>query len=82
MPQHHNTQGKSDESQVQLAIQALKQDANLPIRRAAAIYNIPQSTLRDRRAGKPSRRDCTPNSMKLLTTEEQSIVDHILDLDA
>ncbi len=29
-----------------------------------------------------SRRDCTPNSMKLLPTEEEAIVGHVLDLDA
>ena len=38
-------------------------------------------TLRDRRAGRPARRDCQPNSKKLTQLEEQVIVRHILDLD-
>ena len=82
MPQHYNTGRKTDESQIQLAIQALIQDPNLSVKRVAAIYNVPRSTLRDRRAGIIFRRDCIPNSMKLLPTEEQTILDHVLDLDA
>jgi len=38
-------------------------------------------TLRDRRAGKPARRDCQPNSKKLTELEEEVIVKYILDLD-
>lgn len=38
-------------------------------------------TLRDRRAGKPARRDCQPNSKKLTQLEEEVIVKYILDLD-
>ena len=38
-------------------------------------------TLRDRRAGKPARRDCQPNSKKLTELEEEVIVRYILDLD-
>ena len=70
------------ESQVQLAIQAIKCDATINIPRAAALYNVPERTLRRRLAGKPSRQDCSPNLMKLLITEEEVIVKNILDLDA
>ena len=45
------------------------------------MYNVPQSTLRDRRAGKPLRRDCQPNWKKLTGLEEEVIVSYILDLD-
>ena len=45
------------------------------------MYNVPRSTLRDRRAGKPLRRDCQPNSKKLTELEEEVIVSYILDLD-
>ncbi|KAH7563608.1 hypothetical protein BM1_00655 [Bipolaris maydis] len=48
---------------------------------AAALYNIAETTLRRRRAGRPARRDCQPNSKKLTKLEEEVIVDHILDLD-
>ncbi|KAJ8118507.1 hypothetical protein OPT61_g524 [Boeremia exigua] len=59
------------EAQIQLALQALKQDANLSQRRAAAIYRVPQSTLSDRRAGRPSRADTMPNLRGLDNNEEQ-----------
>jgi len=45
------------------------------------MFNVSQTTLRDRRAGKPARRDCQPNSKKLTGLEEEVIVRHILDLD-
>jgi hypothetical protein len=38
-------------------------------------------TMRDRRAGKPARRDCQPNSKKLTTVEEEVIVSYIIELD-
>ena len=82
MPQRNNVQKPLNEPQIQLALQALKQDANLTQRRAAALYNVSQSTLSNRLAGKQSQRDCKPKSMKLLVTEEDVIVQHILDLDA
>jgi hypothetical protein len=50
-------------------------------RRAALVYNVPKSTLNDRRAGRPARRDCQPNSKKLTQLEEQVITSYILDLD-
>ena len=70
----------STECQIQLALQALKQDANLSLRRAAAIYNVTLSTLSRRRAGQSSRVDCIPNSSKLTKLEEDVIVKHILEL--
>jgi hypothetical protein len=82
MSQQRNDLPASKEARLQLALQAIKQDATLSQRRAAAIYNVSQSTLSTRRAGTTLRRDCTPNSMKLLKTEEEVIIQHILDLDA
>ena len=38
--------------------------------------------MRDRRAGKPARRDCQPNSKKLTQLEEEVIIRYILDLDS
>jgi Psq-like protein len=51
----------SKESRLILALQAIKKDPNLSVRAAAKIYNIPESTLRTRRAGKKSRRDLSAN---------------------
>ncbi|KAJ8110902.1 hypothetical protein OPT61_g6375 [Boeremia exigua] len=82
MPQQQHNINALKEAQIQLALQALKQDANLSQRRAAAIYRVPQSTLSTRRAGRPSRADTMPNSRGLDNNEERVIVDHILKLDA
>ena len=38
-------------------------------------------TMRDRRAGRPARRDCQPNSKKLTKREEEVIISYILHLD-
>ncbi|KNG46179.1 hypothetical protein TW65_07075 [Stemphylium lycopersici] len=40
-----------------------------------------KTTLGDRRAGKPARRDCQPDSRKLIQREKEVIFRHILDLD-
>lgn len=63
-----------------LAVEALKQDPKLSVRRAAAIYTVPRTTLRDRRAGRPSRVNTMANSRNLTNSEEQVIVEHILEL--
>jgi hypothetical protein len=69
-----NAQLTLDEARIQLAIQAINQDPTLSERRAAAIYNVPQKTLSNRRARKVSRRDCKPKSKKLLETKERVII--------
>ena len=82
MPLQQQKSDASNERQILLALQALQQDATLSQRRAAAIYRVPQKTLSDRRAGRPSRADSMPKSRSLTTTEEQVIVGYILELDA
>ena len=52
------------------------------MRRAAALYNVPETTLRNRRSGKTARRDYKPSTMNLTPVEEEVIVQHILDLVA
>jgi hypothetical protein len=47
MPQHNLLKTTLKEAQVQLALQALHRDTTLSQRRAAAIYNVSQSTLSD-----------------------------------
>ena len=68
------------ERQINLAVEALKQDPRLSQRRAAAIYKVPQSTLSARRAGRLPRVDYMPVSRGLNNNEEQVIVKHILYL--
>jgi hypothetical protein len=72
----------STEDRVIQAIQAIKSDALLTRRRAAHLYNVHESTLRNRRAGKASRRDIQPNRSKLQRLEEEAIIQRIKKLDA
>ena len=71
----------SRERQIQLALQALKQDANLPVRRAARIFNVCYKTLGRRREGQPSQADRVPKTMNITKLEEEVVVEYILDLD-
>jgi hypothetical protein len=71
----------SNEADIQLAIAAISTSQIRAVSRAAATYNVVESTLRNRRAGKPARRDCQPNSKKLTTLEEEVVVRNILHLD-
>jgi hypothetical protein len=81
MSQQQQQLEPSRECQIQLALQALKQDANLSERRAAAIFNVPRTTLGDRRAGRTSQANRRPKTMNLTKLEEKVVVEHILDLD-
>ena len=72
----------SKESQLLLAIEALKQDPKLSIRAAAKVYSVSRNTLQRRRDKTPSRLDITPPCQKLTKLEESTITQYILDLDA
>jgi hypothetical protein len=74
-------QTASKESRIILALQAIERGQIRSIRAAAETYNVPWTTLRDRRNGMTSRRDCVPNSRKLTNLEEEAIVRYILDMD-
>jgi hypothetical protein len=75
------TQLSSNEADIQLAISSINAQQIQGNRPAAAVYNVAETTLRRRRAGKPAQRDCQPNSKKLTKLEEEVIVGYILDLD-
>jgi hypothetical protein len=70
-----------NEADILLASSSLNYQQLGSSRRAAFVYNVPKSTLNDRRAGRPARRDCQPNSKKLTLAEEEVIISYILDLD-
>jgi hypothetical protein len=70
------------DARILMALQAIRQDQKLSIRRAAAIYNVSYTTLLRRQNGTPSRRDSPLNSRKLTSSEEMAIVEYILDLDS
>jgi hypothetical protein len=54
-----------NEADILLASSSLDYQQLDSSRRAAFVYNVLKSTLNDRRAGKPARRDCQPNLKKL-----------------
>jgi hypothetical protein len=55
----------SREDRVILALQAIKLDKSISRRRAASLYNVHESTLRNRHTGTTLRRNIQPNSSKL-----------------
>jgi hypothetical protein len=81
MALHNNIQLPSNEGDIQLAMLSINVRKFQSNRRAAVIFNVPKTTLRDRRAGKPAPRDYQPNSKKLTQLEEEVIIRYILDLD-
>jgi hypothetical protein len=81
MPQPHRILSRSDEADIRLTILSLNKHQIKTVRAAARAFDVPRTTLRDRRAGRPARRDCEPKSKKLTQREEEVIVSYILDLD-
>ena len=72
----------SKESQILLAVQAITQDPQLSVRRAAKVFNVPISTLSDRINGKCARQDTRSGSARLTELEESVIITYIIDLDS
>ena len=74
-------QSFSNERRIILAIQAIENNKNLSCRQAAKIYEIPEATLRHRMNGRTSKPDSRNARRKLTNSEEDAIVQYILDLD-
>lgn len=72
----------SKESLMILALQALKNDPKLSVRKAAQIYRVSPTTLTRRQKGKPSQAETTVKSRKLSNLEEKTIVQRLLKLDS
>jgi hypothetical protein len=66
---------------VALAIQAMKSNASLSQRRAAAAYNVPETTLQRQRVKPASTHVIHHNASKLQRHEEDAIVQYIRKLD-
>jgi hypothetical protein len=60
----------------------MRSNANLSQRRAAAVYNVPETTFRRQRAKPASQRVTHPNACKLTKQEEELLVQYIRKLDA
>ena len=73
---------KSKEADILLTIQALQGPRKLSCRKAAKTFNVPKSTLRARLHGRDERATCRPNSAKFTETEEETLVQYIIDLDS
>jgi hypothetical protein len=82
MSQLNNAQPIQQEGRIELALQALQYKQFRSAAAAATAFNVPARTLRRRVRRIKARRDCTLNRQKLTTTEEQTIVRYILDLDS
>ena len=82
MSSSKSSQSLNNERSVILALSAIKNNSVQSTRHAATAYSIPRTTLRHRRAGRPARRDCQPNSKRLTKVEEEVIVAYILELDS
>jgi hypothetical protein len=73
---------KKDESQLNLALQAIQRDPTLSLRRAAKLYSVHHTKLSRRQRGILPRYAIQANSRKLVDLEELVIVERILDLDS
>jgi hypothetical protein len=69
------------EGRVLLAISDLQNKKISNIGRAAKIYKVPRTTLRDRLKGTQQRSQTRANSHKLTEFKKDSLVKWILDLD-
>jgi hypothetical protein len=69
------------EARIIIAIEAIRTSKRLSRRKAAIIYNVPESTLRARINGRYSRADYRPKAYNLTKLEEEEIVRYILDSD-
>ena len=70
----------SNESRIIIAIDAIKRDPKLTVRKAARIYNVSRTTLHSRRAGRLPRGEKRANSMKLIALKENVILEQIINL--
>jgi hypothetical protein len=69
------------ESRMILALEALKKDPQLSVQKAATLYKILESSLRDRRTGMRPRYEVPANSRKLTDLEEKVLLKSVLNLN-
>ena len=72
---------QDQEARIIMAIEAIRSMKKISRRRAARLYNIPESTLRDRINGVPPRSEYWPKAHNLDELEESVLVRYILDID-
>jgi hypothetical protein len=82
MPQQQNAQLSNREGRIQLALSAYTTHQFRSLRRAAEVFNVPHTLLTRRYHGITHRLETRNARHKLTATEEQTIVQYILDLDS
>jgi hypothetical protein len=82
MSQQQNAQVSNQEGRIELALSAYNNHQFRSLWRASQAFSVPYSTLTRRYNRIPFRPNTRPNSHKLTATEEQTIVQYILDLDS
>ena len=70
------------ESRVILAVNTVRLNPQISIRRAAQLYDVPRTTLQHRIAGRAPEADKTNGKPTLTTAEEHAIVQYICQLDS
>lgn len=68
------------ENRIILALESLQKDPKFSLRAAAKVYNVDRTTLARRRAGTLARCDTKPNSKKLTKSEEEAIIEYVIEL--
>ncbi|EAU29721.1 conserved hypothetical protein [Aspergillus terreus NIH2624] len=71
----------SKESRIQMAISAYQKGQVKSIKRAVALFAVPESTVRDRLHGAKSRSETRANGHKLTEFEEELLLKRLLDAD-
>jgi hypothetical protein len=82
MSQQHNVITLQEDGRVDLALQAYTLGQFRSLRRAAAAFNVKHQRLSNQLHGISSRAQTRPNCQKLTATEEQTIIQYILNLDS
>jgi len=81
MPTTTHVQKLRKEGRLDLSIQAIQTRQVKSRRQAARLYNIPETTLRNRAGGARPQAIANAQKRKLYPVEEQALVQWILDLD-
>ncbi len=71
----------TQEARIILAIEAIYSSTKISVRKAAALYKVPLSTLSNRMNGKTPKAECRPPAQLLTESEEEVLIQKVLDLD-
>jgi hypothetical protein len=70
------------ENKITLAIDAIRTPPGLSIHRAAKMFDLPEATILHRLNGQVSKAGATNGNLNLTATEEEVIVQYIMQLDS